>query len=1029
MDPRRACSLLLFLVACTQKGVPVEGPFPLLVGPAGGVLFNAAGVRLEIPPNALDREVLIDAVLVDDEGQLAPEASFVGPAVEFFPEDLALKAPATLTMPTSASKLADYGKSPADCLMWLKQDTGAWTQVPALRSTDTSVTVETTLLREAAVGARFQFTLTSTHPLVRDCTSPDGFCVSSVGEPLKPGNLAWSSVEGGLLAYRRPSGDGGVVALEYDLLQGKHTRESVSFVPPRAAASLSGTVLGAGTRVARSGDSVWVPLPNQGLALMDFKQSAKFFPDDKASGGTVGVVLTADGKVHRAQLLSAVGQGSSLRVRLGQPQAAATAVEESTDAVVVDAVPLFRVGAALQPGYLFRPGKRTRAVALDGGVPAPLALHPTVSKAIAQGNPIDELAVSPDGRWVAASLTSALTEGNLFLQSSEGAGSFAVQGLPNLSALEFDGAGSLYAAAATGPFLYRVDLKTGRVETVRLTASTDPAVIQQNVPQALRVLAEPGTATQKALRGLYAIVGPSENRKVLLVRRAAPPADCTTEPCENGGQCVEALGGPACLCPATATGPRCSSDVDECAAPRPPCPGNTLCANASFSSACSCAAASVDAPLCAPATARVIELVLVLERGVSAKRVLAAVDGARKLLEGAVVGGAGFTLVVGAVLDGEAVLPAMVRDPTANANTRVFRFSDWAIANAAGLTAMLGRPVDLAVLVTAAPLLSPPSQILEAFIQGAVCVDRAAGVLVLPGSVAARTPTTPEIDARVLAHGLGHALGASHDVNSQNFIMSSVYALQATGFSSESLASFGQALGQPNGRWPACLSDRPAGDWSAPHCGDGVVEGPEECDPGVGVADSCCVACRLAVGCQCANSAPCCRSGAIVAADAGVVARAARSACDVAELCDGTQGAAPFDTVVGAGAACGDAGTCLRGDCVPSLVDHCRTLGGSGACPTVPLDCSRTACSATCGSSFALPAPDGMACAPSSVCSAGQCTPTSALNDATWATSGFSACLNGTQVRTVTCRSATGRALSDAECRAGERPQHARACD
>ena len=47
-------------------------------------------------------------------------------------------------------------------------------------------------------------------------------------------------------------------------------------------------------------------------------------------------------------------------------------------------------------------------------------------------------------------------------------------------------------------------------------------------------------------------------------------------------------------------------------------------------------------------------------------------------------------------------------------------------------------------------------------------------------------------------------------------------------------------------------------------CGDGVVEGDEECDPGFFVFDACCTnACTLSPGCVCANTDPCCTNGVI----------------------------------------------------------------------------------------------------------------------------------------------------------------------
>ncbi len=42
---------------------------------------------------------------------------------------------------------------------------------------------------------------------------------------------------------------------------------------------------------------------------------------------------------------------------------------------------------------------------------------------------------------------------------------------------------------------------------------------------------------------------------------------CEPMPCQNGGMCVDVVGGPGytCVCPSGYTGLDCDSDIDECA--------------------------------------------------------------------------------------------------------------------------------------------------------------------------------------------------------------------------------------------------------------------------------------------------------------------------------------------------------------------------------------------------------------------------------------------------------------------------------
>ncbi|XP_044274541.1 disintegrin and metalloproteinase domain-containing protein 21-like [Varanus komodoensis] len=121
-------------------------------------------------------------------------------------------------------------------------------------------------------------------------------------------------------------------------------------------------------------------------------------------------------------------------------------------------------------------------------------------------------------------------------------------------------------------------------------------------------------------------------------------------------------------------------------------------------------------------------------------------------------------------------------------------------------------------------------------------------------------------------------------------------------------------------------------------CGNGVLEGNEECDCGRDEecrSNGCCQDdCKRKPGADCL-SGPCCENCKI--ANEGKVCREAASGCDLPEYCTGESGSCPPDVHKQDGMPCGARNTCYLGACLDSK-QHCTALFGRDANPA-PLSC------------------------------------------------------------------------------------------
>lgn len=513
---------LLFAFACGAPATPVTANFPAAVGPAGGTLKDdMLGVTLEIPAGALASTVTFDVEPMDDEVSLAPGSSFVGSGFRFSPSGQTFTKAVKVTLPASQSKLDDFGVTIDSCLMWVRQASGDFSQQPAVAHTDTTVTSETTVLIEAAVGAKFQSILAppANAGLGAPCTSPSGFCVTLLPQVLKRNATSFSTISPlGRLHYRFTEPDaGGPQVAEFNLISGGHVAVSAPFIPPATpTVRLHSYVDPMAQRVAVSDAGVLMPVLSRGLVRFPGASAPVFTPNDPTLGGTIGVVVTPSGARLEQLLLAAprVGEGT-LRVGVSStPTGPLRIIDVQTvasDFLNYDFLPVGQTDRVFEVAHRSRSSSvlEYSVSASDAGVPVPQF------PGIPDRNFSDQVAMTADGSLLAQTTVGA-GGSTLRLQSRDGTISRVVNGLPNLNALEFGEPGFLYATAATAPHVYRVDVATGALQTILLTNATDPSTVSDFIPAALRYFSVP----MAGVDGMYVVTGHPTGRRLMLVRRA-----------------------------------------------------------------------------------------------------------------------------------------------------------------------------------------------------------------------------------------------------------------------------------------------------------------------------------------------------------------------------------------------------------------------------------------------------------------------------------------------------------------------------
>ncbi|XP_041855095.1 disintegrin and metalloproteinase domain-containing protein 9 isoform X2 [Melanotaenia boesemani] len=189
----------------------------------------------------------------------------------------------------------------------------------------------------------------------------------------------------------------------------------------------------------------------------------------------------------------------------------------------------------------------------------------------------------------------------------------------------------------------------------------------------------------------------------------------------------------------------------------------------------------------------------------------------------------------------------------------------------------------------------------------------------------------------IVAHELGHNLGMNHDDGRACTCPTAACIMNsgATGsrnFSSCSADDFEKMILLTGG---SCLLNVPRPDeaYSAPYCGNRLVDVGEECDCGSEKeceADPCCdyKTCKLKSGAQCAYG-ECCYNCQYL--PGGTECRASKDECDLPEFCNGSSSLCQSDVFIQNGQPCrNQLAYCYNGKC--QLHDgQCRAIFGSKA--------------------------------------------------------------------------------------------------
>jgi len=225
------------------------------------------------------------------------------------------------------------------------------------------------------------------------------------------------------------------------------------------------------------------------------------------------------------------------------------------------------------------------------------------------------------------------------------------------------------------------------------------------------------------------------------------------------------------------------------------------------------------------------------------------------------------------------------------------------------------------------------------------------------GAIVQSTFPSAAYNALTTAHELGHTVGMQHDngatgtpCDSSAYIMTPVSCSSCTTNPTTWSTCSDQYLTAwlATSQFGAALSNLPTAN--AVRCGDGLVQGNEQCDCGdsdCSVNDPCCdgTTCQLKSGAACSRLNGCCDASCQIVRDARVC-RAAANSCQTDAVCDTISPVCPANTPAPNGNTCDDgsgtanAGRCLQGNCASGDLAQCQNLVAQGYPVTGITTCS-----------------------------------------------------------------------------------------
>ncbi|RPB28084.1 hypothetical protein L211DRAFT_778588 [Terfezia boudieri ATCC MYA-4762] len=247
------------------------------------------------------------------------------------------------------------------------------------------------------------------------------------------------------------------------------------------------------------------------------------------------------------------------------------------------------------------------------------------------------------------------------------------------------------------------------------------------------------------------------------------------------------------------------------------------------------------------------------------------------------------------------------------------------------------------------------------------------GQVISGANVVAKTPT----EWKVIAHEIGHTMGAVHDCTSGQCAQNMQDTSQCCPLSAYTCNANNQFLMNPStsdqiDKFSACTIGNICGAFltrsvsklcltdnrnvsiiTENKCGNGIVEPGEDCDCGgtEGCAENtCCNAttCKFSDNSVCDDSNDDCCSKCQFASSSHVC-RPSTGECDPEEKCTGSQASCPKDVINEDGTACSSGLTCMSGQCTSRDL-QCKTIMGVEYGNNDTSSCNSQGCQVQCAS-------------------------------------------------------------------------------